>query len=310
MSATILTVRGLSHRYAASFALHEVSLEINEPCVIGLIGANGAGKSTLMNIVSGCLAPTTGAVEIVGTDLMVNPISARARIGFLPQNAPVSSELSIVEYLRYCAELYGIPGRRRADAIERVLSKCNLLEMQNRLIGNLSGGFRQRVGIAQSIIHKPDLIILDEPTVGLDPDQVFGVRELIQEVSAECTIIFSSHTLSEVEVLCDRILLLQRGRLVFDGDLSQFRNLNRHHTVHITALNMPNPEEVYRRLEGVKLASQLSETSLELSPKEGIDLLAEIMKSDVIRLWEVREVYRANMSVEDVYKYVVKEQVL
>jgi ABC-2 type transport system ATP-binding protein len=185
--------------------------------VLGLLGPNGAGKTTCLRLLSGCLAPTTGRIEILGIDLTRRPIAAKRHLGYLPERPPLYPELRVDEYLRHCARLHRVPRAEIAAAVDAAKQRCGLGEVGRMLIAKLSKGFRQRLGIAQAILHRPRLVILDEPTEGLDPLQMRETRALIRELSRECGIILSSHLLSEVQAVCDRALVLHQGRLLL-GD--------------------------------------------------------------------------------------------
>ena len=224
MQESIVKLEHLSHRYSKDWAVRDISFEIHKTGIVGLLGSNGAGKSTTMNILCGVLSQTEGKVTIDGIDLRENPEEAKKRIGFLPQNAPLYLELTVDEYLTYCAPLRLIPKAQIKAAVEEVKKKCGVAHFSKRLIGNLSGGYRQRVGIAQAIIHKPLLVVLDEPTNGLDPNQILEVRSLIKEIAAERSVIFSSHILAEIQATCYDIIMIEGGKMVFSDTMELFNN--------------------------------------------------------------------------------------
>jgi ABC-2 type transport system ATP-binding protein len=206
----IIKIVGLSHRYSSAWAVSDITIEINKKGIYGLLGSNGAGKSTTMNILCGALNQTKGEVYIDGLDIRKDPIRAKKNIGFLPQSAPLYLDLTVHEYLLYCARLREMDKNDIPAALDEVMTKCGIIHVRDRLLKNLSGGYRQRAGIAQSIIHKPKLVILDEPTNGLDPVQIIEVRNLIREISANCTVILSSHILSEIQLLCQEIIMIEQ----------------------------------------------------------------------------------------------------
>ena len=210
----MIEVRHLTKRYGGHTAVADLSFTIDKGKVYGFLGPNGAGKSTTMNIMTGCLGATEGEVLIDGHNIMDEPMKAKKLIGYLPELPPLYMDMTPREYLRFVLQAKGVPHREWQEQLERVMDKTRITDVQNRLIRNLSKGYRQRVGIAQAILGDPDIIILDEPTVGLDPRQITEIRELIQKLGENKTVILSSHILSEVQAVCDSILILSRGKLV------------------------------------------------------------------------------------------------
>ena len=215
LSEALIRVEHLSRYYSGICAVNDVSFELAKGEVLGFLGPNGAGKSTTMQIISGNLAPGAGKISINGIDLLDQPKRAKAEIGYLPEQPPVYRELTVDEYLDYCARLNRIPRNDRKQAIATAKDRCGLGDVHSRLIGNLSKGFQQRVGIAQAIIHTPALVILDEPTVGLDPIQIREIRTLIRELGEDHGIILSTHILPEVQATCNRVQIIHQGKLVF-----------------------------------------------------------------------------------------------
>lgn len=216
----IIEINGLVKKYGDRVAVNGVSLSVLEGEIFGLLGPNGAGKSTCLRILSGNLAPTAGRVEIDGLDLARQPIPAKRRLGYLPERPPLYPELRVDEYLRFCARLRGMPGPRVRGAVEAAKRRCGLEDAGRRPIARLSKGFRQRLGIAQAMVHRPSLLILDEPTEGLDPVQIREVRTLVRELATDSGVIFSSHILPEVQAVCDRVAILHQGRVVYADALA------------------------------------------------------------------------------------------
>ncbi|MBN2886110.1 MAG: ABC transporter ATP-binding protein [Chromatiaceae bacterium] len=214
---TLVRVTDLSRRFGARLALSDVNLALERGHVLGLLGPNGAGKTTCLRLLAGVLAPSAGRIEILGLDLAREGREARRHLGYLPDRPPLYPELRVDEYLRFCARLRGIPRRRIAGALDEAKHRCGLDAMGRHPIARLSKGFRQRLGLAQAIIHRPRLLILDEPTEGLDPYQMRAMRALIRELAQECGVIFSSHLLPEVQAVCDRVAILHQGRMLY-GD--------------------------------------------------------------------------------------------
>ncbi len=212
----MIEVRGLTKEYGSKKALDDVSFSVPKGQVLGLLGLNGAGKSTTMNIIAGCLAPTAGTVLIDGIDIAKQPAAAKRKIGYLPELPPLYMDMKVGDFLAFVCELKKLRGDRKAD-ISAVCEKTGIDHVRGRLIKNLSKGYRQRVGLASAMLGDPEVLILDEPTVGLDPTQIIEVRTLIGEIGAEKTVILSSHILSEIQAVCERVLVLNEGRIVADG---------------------------------------------------------------------------------------------
>lgn len=221
----LISASGLVRYYAEQCAVDNVTVTLSKGEVLGLLGPNGAGKSTTMQMLTGNLAPSAGEIRINGVDLLEQPRQAKQHIGYLPEQPPVYRELTVAEYLHYCAQLRGIPRAQRQVTVERAAERCGLQDVRQRLIGNLSKGYRQRVGIAQAILHNPAVVILDEPTVGLDPLQIRDIRGLIRELGQEHGIILSTHILPEVQAVCDRVQILNRGKTVFNDSLQGVTSL-------------------------------------------------------------------------------------
>ena len=218
-SEILLEARDLSRRYGHINAVSGLNLSLQKGQILGLLGPNGAGKSTTMKMLAGCLAPSAGEVRIKGVSLAQDPKAAKASLGYLPEQPPLYPELTVEEYLRYCASLHGVPSAEREAAVTKAKQSCGLGEASGRLIHNLSKGFQQRVGLAQAIIHRPPVIILDEPTVGLDPIQIREIRSLIKELGQSHSVILSSHILPEIQAVCSRVMIINRGRLVYSESI-------------------------------------------------------------------------------------------
>jgi len=213
----MIQVEGLSKRFGERMAIENVSFEVASGEILGFLGPNGAGKTTTMRILTGYLAPSAGRATVDGFDVLEEPMKVKARVGYLPEFPPLYTELLVDEYLYYVAALKGVPSGRRASAVERVAHRCGIADVRRRLINNLSKGYRQRVGLAQALIHDPKVVILDEPTSGLDPNQIQEVRALIREIAKDRTVILSTHILPEVENLCDKVAIINEGKIVAVG---------------------------------------------------------------------------------------------
>ena len=226
---SFVQVENLHRHYGGTHALKGVSFQVERGEVLGLLGPNGAGKTTTMQLLAGALAPSAGDIRIGGKSIITHPKACKAELGYLPENPPLYPELTVDEYLRYCARLRRVPSHRNAEAIDVAKSRCGLSESGPRLIGNLSKGFKQRVGIAQAIVHSPALVILDEPTVGLDPNQIREIRRLIAELRGEHSIILSTHILPEAQAVCDRVQIINEGKLVLTQSLNDITGERQRH---------------------------------------------------------------------------------
>ncbi len=213
----MIRVRGLTRRFGPHVALRDVSFEVPAGEIVGLIGPNGAGKTTTMRILTGTLPPSAGTVEIAGHDVALDPLAARRRLGFMPERVPLYPDATVDELLRFVADLKEVPPRRQRSHLDGIVARVGLEEVRHRVCGHLSKGFRQRVGLAQAMVGDPDLLILDEPSAGLDPHQIIAFRELIRGLRGERTVLVSSHILGEIARVCQRVLILHRGRLVGAG---------------------------------------------------------------------------------------------
>ena len=224
MSQKLLIQADHLHRYYGKHpAVNNINITLYQGEVLGLLGQNGAGKSTTMQMLTGNISPTDGAIKINGINLLDQPLMAKRQLGYLPETPPLYRDMRVLEYLRYCALLHDIPKSELNKALDKVLQRCGLKEMQQRLIANLSKGYQQRVGIAQAIIHEPAVIILDEPTVGLDPIQIQEIRGLIKELAHDHSVMLSTHILQEVEAVCDRVHIISEGKTVFVDTLEALK---------------------------------------------------------------------------------------
>ena len=306
MEQSILKVENLSHRYSVQWAIRDINFEITQNGVYGLLGSNGAGKSTTMNISCGVLKQTEGNVFIKGIDMRDNPVEAKRHIGFLPQKPPLHTDLTVEEYLTYCARLRQIARAEEGKVVDEVLARCGIAHGRKRLIHNLSGGYQQRVGIAQAIIHRPDFVVLDEPTNGLDPNQILEIRHLIKAIAEECTVVLSTHILSEVQATCNYIRMIGQGTLVFSGTVDEFDNYILPNTVFATLVAAPPIEEL-KQLPGVVDVDELGGSNYRLrfsdSPQEMIE---RVVQTSVAKDWRLTEVRLEKSSLDDIFAELSK----
>ena len=242
---SLITVNNLVRHFGHHRAVDDISFTLKTGDILGFLGPNGAGKSTTMQMLSGNLAPHEGEIHINGFDLLDNPRRAKAEIGYLPEQPPLYKEMTVDEYLAYCARLHRIEKNRIASAIKLAKARCGLAQTGRRLIGNLSKGFQQRVGIAQAIVHSPKIIILDEPTVGLDPNQIREIRDLIVELGEAHGIILCTHILPEVEAVCNRVQIINKGKIVYSAEMADLMGKRSTGFHEITLLHPPAINRIY-----------------------------------------------------------------
>ena len=306
MEKSIVKIQNMSHKYATQWAVRDINLDVEQKGVIGLLGSNGAGKSTIMNILCGVIKPTEGDVFINGINTKDNPIEAKKYIGFLPQQAPLHSDLTVEEYLTYSASLRDMDPKDIPAAVEAAMEKCALKHFSKRLIKNLSGGYQQRVGIAQAVIHNPALVVLDEPTNGLDPNQTLEIRHLIQELAQERTIILSTHILSEVQASCSLIYMIEEGHLIFSGTMDDFNNYNVPDTLNLSMDNPPAIEELLA-IEGVVSVEEAGHNSFKVHYSDSYDITKRIVRMSVQNGWDLTEISIQKASLETVFADLSKK---
>lgn len=300
MNEPVIKVVGLSHQYHVQWAIQDINFEISRHGVYGLLGANGAGKSTIMNIICGVLNQSHGEVYIKGVSIKDDPIWAKKQIGFLPQKPPLLLDLTVEEYLVHSANIRLMPKKEVAAAVNEVLDKCNLAHFRNRVLRNLSGGYQQRVGIAQAIIHKPSFVVFDEPTNGLDPNQILEVRKLIKEIAEERTVILSTHILQEVQALCDTIWMIHEGNVVFTGTMGDFDNYIAPNTVNIKLLAEP-AEDVLCSIPGIIDAKHIGNSIYNIQYDHNEATLERFVEISVENKWRLTQLAVEKQSLDAVF---------
>ena len=301
MENPIVKVEHLYHRYAITrWAIEDINFEINGSGVIGLLGSNGAGKSTTMNIICGVLKQTQGKVSINGIDTLKEPVAARKYIGFLPQKPPLYPDLTVDEYLRFCAEIHWMDRKKIKTAIGLAEERCGITHVKERLLRNLSGGYQQRVGIAQAILHDPKFVVLDEPTNGLDPNQILEVRQLIRDIAEDRTVMLSTHILSEVQATCSTIKMIEHGRVVFSGSVEEFDNYIEPNTLYAEFDIPPLPDELMA-LPGIKRVECVGGHGARLMYDGDRDTIKQVIRESVTRGWEMTEIRTEKSSMEAVF---------
>ena len=301
----------VSKRYGALNALQDISFSVPKGQVLGLLGQNGAGKTTAMNILTGCLAPSSGSVAIGGKDVLLQPREAKRMIGYLPEAAPVYDEMTVRAYLRFACELKEVEKKAMNGHVEAVAEKTGLSDVLDRKIGNLSKGYRQRTGLAQAIIHSPDILILDEPTTGLDPNQIIEIRKLICDIGREKTVILSTHILQEVEAVCNRVLILNHGKIVAQGTPDSIREQvqkDDRFTIEVAGSVDAQSLKALEPVSDILSTEALDgKTVIKISAQKGTDAGALIFD------WAVKNGYRLSAlvpeqtSLEDIFRKLTNQ---
>lgn len=290
----------LTRLYGGREAVSNVSFNLSKGQVLGFLGPNGAGKSTTMKMLTGNLAPSNGSVKICGIDMMEHPKEAKALIGYLPEMRPLYKELTVDEYLTIAARLHRVSSGNIKKAVEIAKERCGLSHMSKRLIENLSNGYQQRVGIAQAIIHNPMVVILDEPTVGLDPIQIRDIRALIREVGAERSVIISTHILPEVEMVCDHVQIIDKGKLVFNGAIDVLKKQRIGNKLLISMHNPPSTDALLK-IAGVTEVEALPAGQMRVRFADGAAPAEAIVQAAVQNNWGLHQIAPDQTSLEDVF---------
>ena len=301
----MIEARGVSRRFGDFDAVRDLSFSVDDGEIVGMLGPNGAGKTTAIRMITGFLPPSSGRITVAGHDLAEEPLEARRHIGYLPESVALYPEMRVEEYLRWRARLHGLHGGAVAAAVERVLDRCLIADVRRQIIRTLSKGYRQRVGLAMAILHEPRVLILDEPTVGLDPAQIIAIRELIRDLGSQHTVLLSTHILPEVELLCDRVQILDRGRIVAEGTA---RSLQEQwldsRVLHVTLQNGDaQAAEALERVPGVQSVA-VDETvadrfRVDCEPRA--DSRQAIFELAVERGWVLLELAETKASLEEIF---------
>jgi ABC-2 type transport system ATP-binding protein len=302
----MIKVENLTKRYAGQPAIIDLNFEVGQGEIMGFLGPNGAGKTTTMRILAGFMPPTSGRATIAGFDVFSQSLQARARLGYMPENVPLYTDMRVNEYLVYRAALKSVPSRRVAERVGDVRELCGLKEVEKQLIGTLSKGYRQRVGLADALLHEPDLLILDEPTIGLDPNQIRQVRELIKNLGKQHTILLSTHILPEVEMTCSRVIIIHKGRIEAcdtpDNLLGKIRQAGGVVVEAKTASD--NGAEELKKIPGVRNVMTAVDGEwkiFSLRVESGLDVREQIFRLATERHWAVRELTQRRATLEDVF---------
>jgi ABC-2 type transport system ATP-binding protein len=301
----MIEVEHLTKRFPAQVAVSDVSFSVRQGEIVGFLGPNGAGKTTAMRILTAFLPPTEGTARIAGFDVVSHSEEARAHLGYLPESAALYPEMRVREYLAYRARLEGVRGADVRKRVDESIESCLLESVAGRKVENLSRGFRQRTALAGALVHQPPVLILDEPTVGLDPAQIIRIREAIRRLGRERAVLLSTHILPEVDAVCDRVLIIDRGRIVAEGTAAELRTrLAGAPVVRAAFAGAVGAREVLSAMPGVTAVSEESgdgETRVRLECAAGADPREDVFRTAVARGWTLRELVRESVSLEDVF---------
>ncbi len=312
----MISVENLTKRYAAKIAIEDVSFKVNNGEILGFLGPNRAGKTTTMRIIAGYMPASEGSVRVDGYEVFDNPLDVRRRIGYLPENPPLYLEMTVAGYLRFVAKIKGVAKDRLNDEVNRVMQRVNVVDVKDRIIGKLSKGYKQRVGVAQALINDPPVLILDEPTIGLDPKQIHEIRELIKELAGSHTVVLSTHILPEVEQTCHRVIIIDRGKIIA-VDTPQNLRFQLQGAERVLMEIAGPAVEVISKLKatpGVLDVQKVSETDgrckLQIDGELRKDIRSDLARTVVQSGWGLLELQSASMSLEDIFlKLTTAEEV-
>ncbi len=313
----MIEVEDLSKYYGLTVGVKNLNFHVDRGEVLGFLGPNGAGKTTTMKMLTCYLPPTSGTAKVCGYDILEKPLEVRNRIGYLPEKSPLYSDMRVREYIEFVAHLKGVPKSNLASDIDRSLELCGLGNVRNRTIGKLSKGYQQRVGIAQAILNDPELLILDEPTLGLDPKQIIEIRQLIKNLGSERTVILSSHILPEVSQVCNRIIIINEGELIAVDTPDNLRSrLKKSSVIHVKLADSEKSASAASFLSGIKGISMVKEGAAGqgtfvyiLESRPDTDLRGEIARRLVEEGYPLLEIFSEELSLEDIFLQLVTEEV-
>jgi len=302
-----VSAQGLSRKFGGHTAVSGINLELKRGEILGFLGPNGAGKTTTMQMLTGNLAASSGAISICGIDLFERPTAAKARIGYLPEHPPLYRELTVREYVDLAARLHRVAKSARSAAVGNALARCGLGDVAQKLIGTLSKGYQQRVGIAQAVVHHPDVVILDEPTVGLDPNQIREIRNLIRELGANYSVILSTHILPEVETVCDRVQILHHGATVFSDTIAGLKQFHGGRMVLVGLKRPPAVGEI-AAISGIASVEPDGGNLYRVSFADNADPTENLVRRAVEKSWGLYQLSPAQSSLEDVFVQLTRKE--
>ena len=299
-------VKNLTKIFGSQRAVDDISFTVGQGQILGFLGPNGAGKSTTMKIATCYLPPTTGAVLGNGYDAVQDSIAVRRSVGYLPEHNPLYLDMYVHEYLQFVASVYGLKGRRAKGRVQEMVELCGLTLEQGKKIGALSKGYRQRVGLAQALVHDPQVLILDEPTTGLDPNQIVEIRALIKRIGQDKTVIFSTHIMQEVTAICDRVVIINRGKLVADSDVASLQAGARNEKTTLVEFEQPIPVEGLEQVPGVLSATLAEGATYRVTSRKDTDIRATIFRVAAERNWPLVGLRHEENSLEKIFQQLTK----
>ncbi len=301
-------VVNLTKKYGDQLAVNNASFQAKEGQVVGFLGPNGAGKSTTMKIATGYIPSTSGTVEICGIDVIEKPIEAQKLLGYLPEHNPLYLDMFVKEYLGFCGNLHGIKGKKLRQRVDEMIELTGLTIERHKRVGALSKGYRQRVGLAQALIHDPRVLILDEPTTGLDPNQIVEIRNLIKTISKDKTVIFSTHIMQEVQAICDRVVIINRGEIVADDEVTSLKNTTGNETQISVEFTDAIKIEYLQNIDAVTGVDEIGKNKYLVRCSAGKDVRKDIFKLAVDRKWDLIGLSVREISLENVFQELTKER--
>lgn len=306
----MIRVRNVTKRYGNIVAIDDISFQVDKGEILGFLGPNGAGKTTTMRIITGYMPPTDGEVFLGDCDLMENPLEAKKQIGYLPENLPLYTDLTVESYLDFVADIKNVSGRDKKSRKESVMERCGILDVRNRIIGHLSKGYRQRVGIAQALINDPTILVLDEPTIGLDPKQITEIRELIKSLAGDRTVILSTHMLQEVNMICTRVVIINKGRIALEESLDNLTRGFQGSNNLILKIRYKDGQ-VKEALMSLPYVSEASEQTLGefvIRSEENRDIREELSRFVIENGWGLLEIRPLTQNLEDIFLRVITKE--
>jgi len=306
----LIRVHNLTKNYGSLRAVENISFELGKGDVLGFLGPNGAGKTTTMRIITGYMPPTKGSVHIQDVDIFDHPLEAKKQIGYLPENPPLYNDMNVVDYLDFVSDIKKVPSKEKKSRILYVMDKCGITGVSKRIIAHLSKGYKQRVGIAQALINNPSVLVLDEPTNGLDPVQIIEIRELIKDLAGERTIILSTHILPEVTMICSRVIIINEGRIALEESLETLsRDLKSRENLYLKVKQ--DGEGVKDKIESIESISRVNTSApgeYVIVPSNGVDVRDELTKMAVQYNWGLLELRPLTHTLEEVFLKVISSE--